>query len=101
MRFSCATGSTKSPIARQKMQRSEDSMSDDSIIRKILKRDRAIAVVGLSDKPHRPSHGVAEAMQPAGCRIVPVNPAPDGRRHFSHLSEIARNSPFASARCSH
>ncbi|RQS73520.1 hypothetical protein DID96_08385 [Burkholderia sp. Bp8963] len=55
-------------------------MSDDSIIRKILKRDRIIAVVGLSDKPYRPSHGVAEYMQQAGYRIVPVNPVLDGQR---------------------
>ncbi len=55
-------------------------MEIDSIIRKILKRDRVIAVVGLSDKPERPSHGVAETMQQAGYRIVPVNPMLDGRR---------------------
>ncbi|MBN3788701.1 CoA-binding protein [Burkholderia sp. Ac-20353] len=55
-------------------------MSDDSIIRKILKRDRIIAIVGLSDKPYRPSHGVAEYMQQAGYRIVPVNPMLDGQR---------------------
>lgn len=55
-------------------------MQDDAIIRKILKRDRVIAVVGLSDKPHRASHGVAEYMQRAGYRIVPVNPMLDGQR---------------------
>jgi uncharacterized protein len=33
-----------------------------------------IAVVGLSDKPDRPSFDVAHAMQRASFRIVPVNP---------------------------
>jgi predicted CoA-binding protein len=32
------------------------------------------AVVGLSDKPHRPSHSVASLLQQRGYRIVPVNP---------------------------
>ena len=33
-----------------------------------------IAVVGLSGDPGRPSHEVAEYLQQAGYRIVPVNP---------------------------
>jgi predicted CoA-binding protein len=40
----------------------------------MLKRARTIAVVGLSSKRHRPSYGVAEYMQSAGYRIIPVNP---------------------------
>ncbi|MDN7675787.1 CoA-binding protein [Burkholderia oklahomensis] len=50
------------------------AISTDAALRKILKRDRVIAVVGLSDKPHRPSHEVAAHMQRNGYRIVPVNP---------------------------
>jgi uncharacterized protein len=42
----------------------------------MLVRDaRRIAVVGLSRKPERPSHGVAAYLQRAGYTIVPVNPA--------------------------
>ncbi len=44
-------------------------------IRHILATARTIAVVGLSPKPWRESFDVARAMQAAGWRIVPVNPA--------------------------
>ncbi len=40
----------------------------------LLRTARTIAVVGLSDKKARPSHGVAQYMQSAGYRIIPVNP---------------------------
>lgn len=40
----------------------------------VEKRPTVVAVVGLSEKPDRPSHRVAAAMQEMGYRIVPVNP---------------------------
>ena len=43
-------------------------------IAEILHSSRTIAVVGLSGKRYRPSYGVAEYMQKAGYRIIPVNP---------------------------
>jgi predicted CoA-binding protein len=43
-------------------------------IAEILKTARTIAVVGLSPKRYRPSYGVAEYLQRAGYRIIPVNP---------------------------
>jgi uncharacterized protein len=43
-------------------------------IAEILKRYRTVAVVGLSSNTARPSYGVAEYLQGAGYRIVPVNP---------------------------
>jgi hypothetical protein len=43
-------------------------------IAEILKTARTIAVVGLSPKRYRPSYGVAEYLQKAGYRIIPVNP---------------------------
>jgi hypothetical protein len=43
-------------------------------ISEILQNARTIAVVGLSGKRFRPSYGVAEYMQRAGYRIIPVNP---------------------------
>ena len=46
--------------------------SDD--IYELLSRIRTIAVVGLSESPMRPSHGVSAYMQAAGYKIIPVNP---------------------------
>ena len=43
-------------------------------IAEILKTARTIAVVGLSPKRYRPSYGVAEYLQKAGYRVIPVNP---------------------------
>jgi predicted CoA-binding protein len=48
-------------------------------------------VVGLSPKPDRPSHGVAQAMQKFGYRIVPVRPALDqvlGEKAYARLADI-------------
>jgi uncharacterized protein len=43
-------------------------------ITEILKTSRTIAVVGLSSRRFRPSYGVAEYLQRAGYKIIPVNP---------------------------
>ena len=43
-------------------------------ISELLQNAHTIAVVGLSGKRFRPSYGVAEYMQRAGYRIIPVNP---------------------------
>lgn len=47
-------------------------------IGKLLRDSKTIAVVGLSDSPLRPSHGVAAYMQTHGYRIIPVNPGING-----------------------
>jgi uncharacterized protein len=46
-------------------------------IRRILRDTKTIAVVGLSPKPHRPSHQVAQYLIAAGYTIIPVNPGHD------------------------
>ena len=43
-------------------------------MKQLLKDTQVIAVVGLSDKPSRPSYDVACYMQQAGYKIIPVNP---------------------------
>jgi len=43
-------------------------------IHQVLRQAKTIAVVGLSDNPLRPSHGVAAYLQSHGYRIIPVNP---------------------------
>lgn len=51
----------------------------------LLARSRIIAVVGLSDRPERPSHEVAAYLQAQGYRIIPVNPSHAGQRILGEL----------------
>jgi len=48
-------------------------------IRDLLLATRRIAVVGASDRPDRPSHGVFRFLLERGYEVVPVNPALAGR----------------------
>ena len=43
----------------------------EDVIDKILDRSKSVAVVGLSDKPDRPSHIVANFLRERGYRIIP------------------------------
>ena len=68
-------------------------MTNDAL-RALLREARTVAVVGLSPKPERPSHGVARYLQRAGYRIVPVNPGHDeilGERSYRTLADAARD----------
>src|ERR1017187_8806468 len=49
-------------------------MKQSDPIYELLSRAKTIAVVGLSESPLRPSHGVSAYMQAAGYKIIPVNP---------------------------
>jgi predicted CoA-binding protein len=49
-------------------------LNEPETIRTILEKSKTIAVVGLSDKPDRPSFRVSRYMQQAGYRIIPVHP---------------------------
>jgi predicted CoA-binding protein len=69
-------------------------MTESEAIREILATCRTVAVVGLSPKPHRASHEVAQYMQAQGWRIVPVNPNARevlGERAYASLAEAARH----------
>ncbi len=57
----------------------------------ILKTTKTIAVVGLSNKPDRPSHEIASYLQDAGYRIIPVNPTISealGEKAYKSLRDI-------------
>ena len=60
-------------------------------VTELLRRARTIAVVGLSDDPLRPSHGVAAYLQSQGYRIIPVNPQIEsclGETAYASLLEV-------------
>ncbi|GGF87280.1 CoA-binding protein [Paenibacillus aceti] len=48
-------------------------------IKEILINAGNVAIVGLSDKPDRTSHMIAQALQGNGYRIIPVNPGVSGK----------------------
>ncbi|MGA9061925.1 MAG: CoA-binding protein [Terracidiphilus sp.] len=49
--------------------------NDPAIIDEMLHNAKTIAVVGMSDKPHRASHNVGRYLAEHGFRVFPVNPA--------------------------
>lgn len=58
-------------------------------LRQILTTSKTVAVVGLSDKPDRPSHTIPAYLQQQGYRIIPVNPK---------LTEVLGEKAYASVR---
>ena len=65
----------------------------DSILT-ILETCTTLAVVGLSSKHCRASHGVSSYMQSHGYRIIPVNPNEDsvlGERSYPALDDVPEN----------
>jgi len=63
--------------------------SDD--LRKILTTSKTIAVVGLSNKPDRPSYDVANYLKEHGYRIIPVNPTIKealGEKAYASLKDV-------------
>ena len=60
-------------------------------IGEILDGTRTVAVVGISDRPDRPSHVVAKYLQGRGLKVIPVNPMIGevlGEKSYRSLSEI-------------
>jgi hypothetical protein len=60
-------------------------------IKEMLETYHTIAVVGLSSRPHRASHGVSRYMQRQGYRIIPVNPMETevlGERAYPSLDDV-------------
>ncbi len=68
-----------------------NDFTDPEVIRDVLQTSKVIAVVGLSDKPDRASHGVASYLKREGYNIVPVNPAKDiilGEKSYPDLVSV-------------
>lgn len=70
-------------------------MSDysDSFLRDILRRTKAIAMVGVSTNPVRPSYFVGRYLGLKGFTVIPVNPGAAGqmlfgRKVLADLSEV-------------
>lgn len=64
---------------------------DPEQIRALLKSVKAIAVVGFSIKPARPSHNIARQLQCFGYRIIPVRPGISeglGEKAYPNLSAV-------------
>jgi uncharacterized protein len=71
-----------------------EALASPEEIKVILKNYHVVAVVGLSPKPERASHQVAQYLKGHGYRIVPVNPGQKeilGEKCYPSLKDI----PFA------
>ena len=67
------------------------SAEELATIRRMLTDSKTIAVVGMSPKPHRPSHQVAAYLMGAGYTVIPVNPGQNeilGRTCYPNLRDI-------------
>jgi len=66
-------------------------MDDIPTLRRILRKNRTLAVVGLSANWYRPSYFAAKYMQEHGYRVIPVNPMYDevlGEKCYKSLRDI-------------
>jgi uncharacterized protein len=48
--------------------------TNSSLIDEMLRNTRTIAVIGMSDKPHRASYNIGRYLAAEGYRVLPVNP---------------------------
>ena len=70
---------------------------DDELMRGAFRNAKTIAVVGLSDKPHRASYRIAHYLQQQGYRIVPVNPHVEqvlGEQAYPDLASVPGTVDF-------
>ena len=66
-------------------------LEDINTLRRILKENKNIAVIGLSASWYRPSYFAAKYLQEYGYKIIPVNPRYDeilGEKCYASLSDI-------------
>jgi uncharacterized protein len=57
----------------------EELPMQDAELKQLLDNTKTIAVVGFSSQAHKPSFFVAKYLQSQGYRILPINPALQGR----------------------
>ena len=70
---------------------SANPADDINSLRRILKDNRVLAIVGLSANWHRPSYFAAKYMLEHGYRVIPVNPQYTevlGQKCYASLREI-------------
>lgn len=63
----------------------------DHMLIQVMAPGAVVAVVGLSDKPHRASYQVAKFLQAEGYKVIPVNPTIKevlGEPAYSTLQEV-------------
>ena len=73
-------------------------MVADAVIKDILEKFKTVAVVGLSRNPSKDSYGVAEYLQQAGYRVIPVNPVAEeilGEKSYKGLLELSEELKMA------
>ena len=66
-------------------------INDDVGLRRILETNKVIAIVGISPKEDRPSHGVAKFLMARGYTVIPVNPGQSeilGQPCYASLKDI-------------
>jgi uncharacterized protein len=68
-----------------------DTDDETTVLERVIREARSVAVVGLSPNPARPSHGVAAYLIRSGLRVFPVNPGITevlGRRAYPSLRDL-------------
>lgn len=67
------------------------SMYDEDRTKEFLTKYRNVAVVGISDKPERPSYDVSSYLVRNGFNVIPINPSLEswnGIRAYPDLSSV-------------
>ncbi|HTV55802.1 MAG TPA: CoA-binding protein [Terriglobia bacterium] len=86
-----ATGARTNHLSPRRAAGAREDVSLPDVISRILLEFKILAVVGLSAKPSRPSHGVSAYMRAHGYRVIPVNPNIESvlnERCYSSLEEV-------------
>ena len=70
-------------------------LTSNEDIAALLRGTRTIAMVGASDRPDRPSHGVMRFLQAHGYRVIPVNPQLAGQELLGEtvVASVAEAGP--------